>query len=112
MKEENVKSNMEYECTNCSWNGYELSKSCKTRGSFIMKDIVKNGKVVQEEVHKLNKEGLQKCAGCGYLDGKCPVCGDEVGKPGIREEIRKAREAEEKAERELIDKGLKGGAVF
>lgn len=102
----------EKECTNCAWNGYILSKSCRTRGSFIMKDVIKDGITKQEEVHKTNKEGLQRCDGCGYLDNKCPVCGDEVGKPGVREEIRKALLAKEKAEREAIDAGIKGGAIY
>jgi hypothetical protein len=84
----------EYECTNCDWNGTELSKCCKTRGSFKLVTKVDGN---QEYVHKLNEDGIQKCAGCGYLDNKCPICGDEVGEPGIREKIRKQKLAEEKA---------------
>ena len=79
----NEEKKQEFECSNCSWNGTELSKKC-------------NGKPHGED---------ETCSGCSYLDDKCPVCGDEVGKPGIREEIRLKKEAEEKAKKADIQGG-------
>ena len=111
MNEEKQIEMIEYECINCDWNGTVRSMTCKSRGNIELK-VTPNSKGEKVSVHKINKEGLQRCDGCGYLDDKCPVCGDEVGKPGVREEIRKLKLAEEKAEREAIDSGAKGGAVY
>jgi len=107
----NEEKKVEYECINCSWNGTERSKSCKTLGSIENK-VTKDSNGIKVDVHKLNKEGVRKCEGCGYLDNKCPVCGDETGEPGIREEIRKEKEEKEKAEREAINSGHQGGFIL
>jgi predicted RNA-binding Zn-ribbon protein involved in translation (DUF1610 family) len=116
MKQENEEKKedkvIEYECTNCPWNGTELSKSCRTLGHFVMEKVIVDGKETEAEVHKPIEDGSKKCPNSNYLDHKCPVCGDEVGKPGIREKIRKEKEAKEKAERAEIDAGLKGGAIY
>ena len=96
MEKEQKKESVEYECTNCQWNGTELSKSCKTLGN-----------IKENNEHKVI-DGVQRCDGCGYLDNKCPVCGDETGKPGIREKIR--AEKEEAQKRKEAD--LNGGAYL
>ena len=82
-----------YECTNCSWSGIELSKSCKTKGNLTKDGKHLNGK---------------RCSNCGFLDDKCPICGDEVGELGSRAKAIKEKADEEK---EKLDK-LRGKAIY
>jgi len=77
--ENEEKKKQVYECTNCDWSGTERSVSCATQG-----ELTKDG------VHLDN----MRCSNCGILDDMCPVCGDNVGKIGVRAETRKKREDE------------------